>query len=177
MAEARKAKGAASKKLDPAKATIYVAAITLLGGIIVASISNVDKFRVVTPPNTQGEAIITFQEHKYNEISEALEGRARQAREEEKNLTAPRKGEGTAAVKRYIKANSDTKIAVARKHEEFKAAIRSGDHFKANVIKTEINALLRKERANYVARFQRTSEAVVRMLFSEPDYYKIPQVR
>lgn len=157
MAKTRKPKGASPKKLDPAKATIYVAVVTLLGAVIVAAISNVDKFRASPQPQpkSQAEEIIAFQEHKYTEISEVLEERASQAREEEKKLTTPKKARRATATRRatairqYIKDNYDTQLALAQKHGEFVKVVRFNDLFKANVIKTEVNTLLGKERESY----------------------------
>jgi hypothetical protein len=47
MAKTSKPKGVTPKKLDPTKATIYVALLTVIGGVAVAVVSNMDKFRTV----------------------------------------------------------------------------------------------------------------------------------
>lgn len=153
MAKARKPKSAASNKLDPSKATIYVALVTLLGAITAAAISNVDKFRVIALPDVQAEEIIAFQEYKYAEVSEVLDERVSEAQAEETKLAAPKHAKRAAQIRRYIKDSRDTKVAVAQKHTEFKAAIKGGDYFKANVLKTEVNELLGKEQERYTHQF------------------------
>jgi hypothetical protein len=154
MAKTRTTKSAPSKKLDPTKATIYIAVVTLLGGIIVAAISNVDKLRASPQPQpkSQAEEIIAFQDHQYNEISGVLDERVSQAQAEETELTTPQQAKRALETEGYIKSNRDNKIAVAQKHAEFKAAVRFGDMFGANIIKTDVNALLEKEQERYLRR-------------------------
>lgn len=117
--------------------------------------------------------IIAFHDHKYGEITKALEGWASQVQEEEMKVATPRQARRAVQVKRYVKDNGDTKVALAQKHAEFKGAVKSGDYFKANVIKTEVNVLLGKERAKYFTLFHRLSEAVFSELFSEPAYHQL----
>src|SRR5215216_5665840 len=139
MVKPRKSKGAVSKKLDPAKATIYGAIVALLSAVIVASISNVDKFRAAPPSNAQAEGIITFQDYQYNQVLGALDERAKLA--EQERVAAP-DSEKTELIDDYLKSNSDTKVAVTAKHNEFKDAISKGDHHKAQILKTEVNGIL-----------------------------------
>jgi hypothetical protein len=78
-----------------------------------------------------------------------LDGRARQAQEEEKKLSDPNQTKRAEEVKSYITENSNTKVVLAKKHEEFKTAVKSGDYFKANAIKTDVHSLLGKEQERY----------------------------
>lgn len=167
MVKSPKAKSAPSKTLDPTRATIYVAVLATVSAIIVAAISNLDKFRTVSPP-TQAEEIIAFQEHRYNQISQVLDERANLVQELEMEPSVPKKKRRSAKAKSYIKANRDTKVSLAEKQAAFNDAIKNGDHFKATVIKTEMNTLLGKEQERYLIGFGNQQKFRAAMLMPMP---------
>jgi hypothetical protein len=152
MPKNRKTKTASPRKLDPTKATVYVAVITLLSAAIVACIANIDKLRASPQSKSQVEEIIAFQEHQYDEVVAALDASVSEAQEEETKLPAPRKAKTTAQLRHYIAQNRETKVTVAAKHAEFKAAMKRGDYFKANIVKTEVNDVLGREQERYLIR-------------------------
>jgi len=129
-----------SRKFDPTTlATIYVAIITLLSGVSVAALNNADKLWASHQTKDQSQEIITLQDHRYEDVAKALDMRVKEAQED---VTASPDQKRLVQDVSYLQSNANTKAVVAKKHDEFKAAIRIGDYFTANLIKTDINRYL-----------------------------------
>src|ERR1043165_5907369 len=65
------------KKLDPAKAAVYVAAKALIGTVGAALIANADKiFSSSQNTANQADAITFFQDYKYDEVVRHLDSEA-----------------------------------------------------------------------------------------------------
>jgi hypothetical protein len=134
------------QKLDPGTATIYVAVITMLSAVTVAAFTNADKLWPHPQPSSQSADIITVQDNKKNAIMKALEERGQQALQQK---AASPTNESDAQVGAYMKSNADTRVMLEKSHGEFVGAVKRGDFFKANAIKTEINDNLAKDSSVY----------------------------
>jgi hypothetical protein len=141
------------RNFDPAKATIYVAIITMLSAVTVAAFTNADKLWPHPQPSSQAADIITIQDSKKNAVMKALEERGEQALQQKAASPTPA---GDAQVDAYMKSNAETRVMLEKSHGEFIDAVKRGDFFKANAMKTEINDNLVKDSSVYTRTFAGT---------------------
>lgn len=143
-------------KIDPSRASIYVALIGLVSAVAVAIISNPGKDvgKAESPPAShadQAEKIISSQRQRLELVKESLDRRAEQAEQLVADLPEPEKRPDEAARRkaadaaRYLKTNGDTKAAVTKMHGDAEKVLREGNFSAFNDIRTEVNERLRED--------------------------------
>jgi hypothetical protein len=161
----RSTKAARTKGVLAAKATIYVAAIGLIGAIVVAVISNSDKLFGTKEPTKEPEAtaIGLFQEDKYAEVMHSFDSQTSMLERYRDGLSKPlllvaedaRKGinqkreRDASAIILFLQGHKDARNVIEGKHRDLLAAAQAGNNLKVITIKTDVNRIISEDSQRY----------------------------